>query len=301
MRVLVTGGAGYTGVPLVAALLREGHRVRVLDNLSRGAAALLPLLAADRRLEVVRGDVRDARAVAYAVGDADAVFHLAGISGQPACERDPVTADSINVDGTGVLVRHLSPTQLLVNASTTSFYGHAPDGASREDAKIVPVNVYGQTKYTAELIVSGHQRAVNLRWATVFGLAPNLRDDLMVQDFVRRAVRDRLVVLYDPDSTRTFIHVSDQVRGYLHALHHQDDFVGQTVNLGAAVLNRTKRQVAEAVKLRVPCEVLVAERSDPDRRNFRVDFALAERLGFHCNTSLDVGIDELARWYEVAT
>lgn len=208
MKILVTGGAGYCGVPLCAALLAAGHHVTILDTFMFGYAPVLHLLS-NPKLEIVKEDIRGPTLSRY-LSDKDVVFHLAGISGYPACEANPASARLVNIDGTRNLCQQLYKSQILINASTTSFYG-ASKTECRETDPITPVNLYGESKKIAEDICMERANSISLRWATVFGVSPRMRDDLMVNDFVRRAMRERVLVLYDPDSTRTFIHIDDLV------------------------------------------------------------------------------------------
>lgn len=293
MRILVTGGAGYTGIPLCTQLLQDGHEVTILDNFMYGTAPLYGI-ASHPNLTIVRGDIRDERIDCHIAQDV--IFHLAGISGYPACEANPGGARLINVDGTANLVRHLDEGQLLINASTTSFYG-AKMGPSIEGDVIKPVNLYGETKLAAEKICMEREHAISLRWATVFGVASRMRDDLMVNDFVRRAIKDRVLVLYDPDSMRTFIHLHDQVRGYISAM---ETFESGIYNMGDVMLNLTKRQIAEQVSEYVPCEIIIAQTGDKDIRDFRANFDKAEDCGFRCEFPLRHGIAELVKLYSFA-
>lgn len=295
-KILVTGGAGYTGTALVERLLFEGHRVTILDNLMFGVEPLLHLIN-HHFLTVVRGDVRDPRLDLSAY---DGVFHLAGISGYPACEANPGAAYTVNVDGTRNIVSKLdSPHQWLINASTTSFYG-ASKNESRETDEVTPVNLYGETKYAAEQICMEHENTISLRWATVFGVSSRMRHDLMINDFVNRARTDGVIVLYDADSMRTFIHIADQVAGYMAAANNLKNYMqAGIVNMGSTRFNLTKLQIAEAVREVVPCEIILAETKSRDVRNFIANFDTARALGFDCQCDLELGIMELAKFYHL--
>ena len=293
MNALITGGAGYVGNLLAKALLEQGHHVTVLDNFMFGYDSILHIVD-HPHLRVLKQDVRNSD-MAYLAGH-DVVFHLAAISGYPACEANPHSAQLINVDATQRIVRHLSPDQLIVYASTTSLYG-ANGEVSTEDTPVSPASLYGSTKYAAEQIVMEHPRAIALRWATVFGVSPRMRAGLMVNDFVEKAVHERALVLFQADSERTFMHIQDSVRGYLFALEHAEAMNGKVYNMGSERLDLSKRQLAERIRRSVEFEIIEAGAPDQDVRNFHVSFDRAKALGFDCEVELDAGLAELIKLY----
>ncbi len=227
---------------------------------------------------------------------ADAVFHLAAISGYPACEANAHSARLINVDATENLVACLEPEQLLIFASTTSFYG-AKGGVGTEDAEIKPVSLYGVTKAEGERIVMARENSISLRWATVFGISPRMREGLLVNDFAEKAVHERTIVLFDSWSRRTFMHVSDLVRGYVFALQNVDRMRGGIFNMGSSRLNYTKADIAKKVQEQTECEIIESHLGDTDIRHFEVSFDKAAELGFDCEVSLEEGIAELIKLY----
>lgn len=291
--VVVTGGAGYVGSLLVPALLRRRYRVRVIDNLMYGADALFPYVG-NPQLEVVRADIRNN--LAPYLKDADAVFHLAGMSGFPACADNPSAAKAINVAATRRLTRVLSPRQLLVYASTTSFYGELP-GVCDEATLPRPVSLYGKTKYQAEQICMDRSNSIALRFATLFGVSPRMRTDLLVNDFVRRAVYERYLVLFEATTKRTFLHVSDAVRGYELALKQQKKMAGSVYNVGSERLNFSKAEIAAAISKRTGCAVTRVAVDDFDVRDFETSFAKIRVLGFTPRTTVAAGIAELVKLY----
>ena len=293
MNALITGGAGYVGNLLAQALLEQGHHVTVLDNFMFGYDSILHIVD-HPRLSVLKQDVRNSD-MTYLAGH-DLVFHLAAISGYPACEANPHSAQLINVEATQRIVSHLSSDQLIVYASTTSLYG-ANGEVSTEDTPVSPASLYGSTKYAAEQIVMEHPRAIALRWATVFGVSPRMRAGLMVNDFVEKAVHERALVLFQADSERTFMHIQDSVRGYLFALEHADVMNGKVYNMGTERLDLSKRQLAERIRRSVEFEIIEAGAPDQDVRNFHVSFDRAKALGFDCEVELDTGLAELIKLY----
>jgi nucleoside-diphosphate-sugar epimerase len=293
MKILVTGGAGYKGVLLVEQLLDKGHEVVLLDNFMYGYAPVLHLVSREK-LTLRQLDVRNIGPAD--VSPFDVVFHLAGISGVPACAANPHSAEVINVEATRRLVGLLGKSQVLVNASTTSFYG-ASGVAFDETMAVEPISIYGRTKYQAEVIVQQHPGAISLRFATVFGVSPKMRDDLLVNDFVYKALHDKLIILFAANSKRTFVHVRDAVEAYMFCLDHLGEMSGQVYNVGSEELNFSKQEIASAVCRQVKCEVAHSSMPSEDRRNFEVCFRKLKALGYRTRRSLEYGVSELAKLY----
>jgi nucleoside-diphosphate-sugar epimerase len=297
MKVAVTGGAGYCGIPLCEELLAKGHRVTMVDNFMFGYEPVLHL-ARNPNLEIIKRDIRH-EDTSY-LADKDVVFHLAGISGYPACEANPHSAKLINITATIQIVGRLSPSQLLIFPSTTSFYGSS-GARSTEETLPTPVSLYGITKVEGERAVMNRANSISLRWATVFGVSPRMRAGLLVNDFVDKAVNERAIVLYDADSRRTFMHVADVVRGYMFALDNHDRMKGGVFNMGSDRFNFTKREVAQQVRKLAPCDVINADLGDTDIRNFLVCFDKVKKLGFDCTIDMQQGIEELVKLYRFYT
>ena len=247
MNILVTGGAGYKGVMLTNELLKKGHKVTVLDNFMYGFDSILHL-AANKNLSIIKRDIRND--LKHYVKDKDVIIHLAAVSGYPACEANPHSAHDINISATERLVKLLSKDQRLIYASTTSFYGNS-GVESDEGSEITPTTVYSATKYAAEKIVMQKANAISLRFATIFGISPKMRVDLLVNDFTYHAVNDRCVVLYKANSKRTFLHIKDAIAGYLFALENFDSMKNNIYNLGDEKLNFSKAPLPPAVAFQV--------------------------------------------------
>jgi len=291
LRILITGGAGYTGIPLARSLLSLGHFVEIHDVLRNGDQGLRAVID-HPRLTFKRQDVRLVHS--DDVRDFDVVFHLAGISGLPECDAFPVEARDINVRGTQALLEALRPETKLINASTTSFYGSS-GRPSTEETPLTPLSLYGESKAEAEKLVSERPNSCSLRWATIFGYAPLFRLSLMPNDFVARALFDGAIPLYDGDSRRSFLHVSDQVSGYCYAMDHWLSFENSVVNMGSENFNLTKRELAEEVVALVPAEILDLRNGDADKRHFFVDYSLARKLGYEPNSRLRDGLEEVVK------
>ncbi|HPM24099.1 MAG TPA: SDR family oxidoreductase [Phycisphaerae bacterium] len=296
MKILITGGAGYKGLKLSEALLERGHEVTVFDNFMYGMEPALFLFRHFPRITLVAKDIRNIEP-----GDVtpfDCVFHLAGISGYPACEANPHSAQMINVGGTDRLVSCLGRDQRLIYASTTSIYGKS-DELCTEDSPVHPASLYAVTKYEGEKRCLEHANCVALRFATVFGVAPRMRWDLMPNDFVMRVVHERALVLFDSRSIRTFLHIDDAIRGYLLALDRFDVMRGQVFNVGTDQLNLSKRQLAERIKAHADFAIIDSDLTDPDVRNFLICFDKITTLDYQPQRSLDEGLRELIALFRV--
>ncbi|MBY0232206.1 MAG: NAD(P)-dependent oxidoreductase [Gemmataceae bacterium] len=301
-RILVTGGLGYIGSIACEHLLAAGHRVTALDNVMYGNEQGLRHLCAKERFDFIRADVRDEAAMRPAVASADVVIHLAAIVGAPACQRDPQSATSINLESVRLLDRLCSPSQLVIYPNTNSGYG-ATTGAAHctEDSPIQPLSLYGQTKCEAERVVLDRPNGIALRLATVFGMSPRMRLDLLVNHFVHAAVTDGYLVLFEKDFKRNFVHVRDVADCFLHCIDHAGRMRGRAYNLGLDSANLSKEELALAVKKHVPRFYLhfAPIGQDPDKRNYIVSSARLKEAGFAAQRSLDAGIVELLKGYRM--
>ncbi len=293
MKILVTGGAGYKGVKLVAKLLSQGYDVTLLDNFMYGFEPILHLVE-NKNLTVLRQDIRNK---VDNVAQYDVIFHLAGISGFPACSANPASAQLINVEATKDLVASLNEKQLIIYASTTSFYGKS-GAPCNEETVVDPVSHYGGTKYRAENIVAQHKNFISLRFATVFGFSPKMRMDLMVNDFVYKALKEGVVVLFDGYAKRTFIHIDDAVDAYIFAMKNHEKMKGNIYNVGGNHLNFSKLEIAQAVQKYVDFKIIDSDVKDKDVRHFIVSFDKISKVGFVPKKKLDDGIVEMMRIFK---
>jgi len=293
-KVLVTGGAGYLGSCMVPMLLDEGYEVTVFDKFSWGIMPLNPI-AHRTNLTVMRGDVTDAAAVAAEVEKADAVIHLAAIVGYPACSQEPEVAKSVNVEGTKNVMAAVNKNQRVIYASTGSCYG-AIDGTCTEETPISPLTLYGETKADGEAVVRA-KGGVGLRLATVFGIAPRLRLDLLVNDLTCKAVALKHFDVYEGNFRRTFLHVSDAARAFIFALQHYNSMTGKAYNVGDESMNMTKMDVARMIEKNVDGCVVTESKSgeDKDKRDYAVSYALIRSLGYKAQISMEDGIKELLK------
>lgn len=297
--VLVTGGAGYIGSILCDYLLDAGYRVTVLDSLLYREGSLFHL-AAHPNFNFVRGDARSESTLRGLLPNVDAIIPLAAIVGAPACDLDPWLAESTNLGAIQILNRLRSPRQLVVYPTTNSGYGtKTGDVYCTEETPLEPISLYGRTKSDAEAELLGSPNAVTLRLATVFGLSPRMRLDLLVNHFVYAALMDRYLVIFEKDFKRNYIHIRDVAEAFLHCLTHSEAMVGRPYNAGLDAANLSKEELALKIKEYVPnFYIHFAEfGSDPDKRNYIVSNQRLREAGFEARRSLDDGIQELLKGY----
>lgn len=299
--VLVTGGAGYLGSVLCEHLLDAGHRVTVLDSFMFGQSPLFHLCA-NPRLEIVRGDARDEPTVRQLLASADVVIPLAALVGAPLCDRDPFAAEAINRDAVRLINRARSKQQLIVYPTTNSGYG-TKSGAQfcTEETPLEPISLYGRSKVEAEEEVLGSDNAITLRLATVFGMSPRMRVDLLVNHFVYAAVTDGYIVIFEKDFKRNYIHIRDVADCFLHCIANSDRMTGRPFNAGLDAANLSKAELALKVREHVPNFYIHFSEvgSDPDKRNYIVSNQRLRDAGFEAKRSLDDGIAELVKGYRM--
>ncbi|MDA8218416.1 MAG: NAD(P)-dependent oxidoreductase [Dehalococcoidales bacterium] len=301
LRMLVTGGAGYIGSILVPALLAEGHRVTVLDNFMYQQNSLLDCCS-NEGLRVIRGDCRDEKTVRFAIKDQDVIIALAAVVGAPLCKEDQTAARSTNLDAIKLLLSLRSRDQRIIYPNTNSGYGVGENGKHcTEDSPLRPLTLYGQTKVEAEKAVLDAGNAIAFRLATVFGTAPRMRIDLLVNEFVYRAVTDRAIVVFEGHFKRNYVHVRDVARAFLHGIANFETMKDQPYNLGLDDANLSKLELCEKIKEYVPgfvfLEAPIGE--DPDKRDYIVSNQRLLSTGFQPHHSLDMGIRELIKGYMI--
>ena len=295
MNVLITGGAGYIGTTLTTQLLNAGHNVTVYDCLKFGGNQLIPFFR-NPNFTFVKGDVRDHTELERHVTRADVVVHLAAIVGYPACSKEPVLASQDNVDATRALAAMTSKDQLVLLGSTGSNYGTLVDQVCTEETPLAPLSHYGRTKTEAEKIVMNETTAVAYRFATAFGISPRLRLDLLINDFVSRALNDRYIVVYESHFMRTFIHVHDIARSFVFAINNRDTMQHNVYNVGSNSLNRSKGEICEIIKSKIDYFLHKADyEKDVDARNYVVSYDKIATTGFETTITIEDGIDELIK------
>lgn len=301
-KILVTGGSGYIGSILVPELLRAGHEVTVVDNFLYNQTSLLDVCNF-KTLTVVRGDARDEKIMKQLIQGKDFIIPLACIVGAPACDADPVAARSINLEAVQMILKLRDPSQKIIFPNTNSGYGRMAEGVAYcdETSALDPVSLYGKLKVQAELELLKAGNAVTLRLATVFGASPRMRMDLLVNDFVYRALIDRTAVLFEPHFKRNYIHVRDVAAAFMHVIEHFETMKNEPYNVGLSDANLSKSELCEEIKKQVPKFVFIesAIGEDPDKRNYIISNAKIEKTGFQPKVSLTDGIAELIKAYQV--
>lgn len=299
MQILITGGAGYIGSVLTPLLLSEGHRVTVVDILMYDRRSLFGCCS-HPNFSFVRGDVRDERLLRDVIPKHDVLIPLAAISGAPACDRDPAAATAINRDAILRLNEIRSPEQPVIYPCTNSGYGtKSGDVFCTEETPLEPISVYGVTKVEAERALLASPNTLTLRLATVFGVSPRMRMELLVNQFVWRAFTDGFLVLYEKHFKRNYLHVLDAAAVFLHAIRHFDNMKGNAYNVGLNDANLSKEELAQRIKSHVPHLYIHAAEvgTDPDRRNYIVSNEKVKQAGFVTSHGLDEGIEQLLKSY----
>jgi nucleoside-diphosphate-sugar epimerase len=299
--ILITGGAGYLGSIMVPALLDAGYRVTVLDNFMFKQNPLAHVCA-NPDFDVVRGDARDEALIKGILKDVDVVIPLAALVGAPLCNMDPLGTETINRDAVVMLCQLMSKDQRILMPITNSGYGIGEKGKfCTEETPLRPISLYGTTKVEAEAAVLERGNAISFRLATVFGMAPRFRLDLLVNDFVYRAVHDRAVVLFEADFKRNYIHVRDVTNAFLHGLNNFDAMKDEPYNVGLSDANLSKRELCEKIHEHLPSFVFLEAPigEDPDKRDYIVSNEKIEATGFKPAFSLDDGIRELIKGYRM--
>ena len=297
--ILVTGGAGYLGSTMVPDLLQLGHRITVLDSFMYKQASLNHVCH-HQNFSVVKGDIRIESVMAPLIKKADIVIPLAALVGAPMCSQDPVGATTINHDAIALMLKLLSKQQMVLMPTTNSAYGTGDkNNFCTEESPLNPISLYAKEKVGIEKELLQRENAISFRLATVFGMSPRMRIDLLVNDFTYRAVHDRFVVLFESSFKRNYVHVRDVSRVFQHAVEHFDKMKGQIYNVGLSDANVSKRELCEHIQKQVPDFVFLDAPvgKDPDQRNYIVSNAKIEATGFKPMYSLDMGISDLIKGY----
>lgn len=301
--ILVTGGAGYIGSILVPELLKSGHNVTVLDNFMFGQNSLIECCIYEN-FDVVKGDARDENILKPLLQKSDYIIPLAALVGAPLCSRDKIGTVTTIRDAAASLVKLASKEQRIIIPTTNSGYGIGQKGVyCTEETPLKPISLYGKVKVEAEKIVLDRENSISFRLATVFGMSPRMRIDLLVNDFTYRAVKDRFVVIFEGHFKRNFIHIRDVARAFIHAIDNFHIMKNEPYNVGLSDANLSKLELCVKIKEQVPDFVYLESPvgEDPDKRDYIVSNEKIEKTGFKPIYSLERGIKELIKGYRIIT
>jgi nucleoside-diphosphate-sugar epimerase len=303
VKILVTGGAGYIGSILTDSLLKSNYQVTVVDNFYYKQFSALNHLLHNKNLEIVDMDVRNPNFLNTFSSKFDCVIPLAAIVGAPACNKNPALAHETNLEAPMKILQSISKDQLVIMPTTNSAYGTTPPGIiTTEQSPLNPLSQYAKEKVLVENELLKRKNSVSLRLATVFGLSPRMRIDLLVNDLTHRALKDKVLVLFSARARRNYIHVRDVSNAISLILKDPDRFLKhQIFNLGNTSANLTKMELALRIKSKMKDLIIIEENvaEDPDQRDYIVSNERIENLGFECEFSLDDGIDELIKFYRL--
>ena len=302
MKILITGGAGYLGSVIVDKMLNAGHEIVVLDKLLFNQTSLLQYTS-NPKFKFIYGDVRNESLLEKLCKEADAIIPLAAIVGFPACAADPKLAREINFQQIVNIVKFTNKNnKKILYPNTNSGYGVGKDDLyCTEESPLTPISVYGQTKCDAENFLRTSTNAIIFRLATVFGVSPRMRTDLLVNDFTYKAITDKYIVVFEKTFKRNFIHIEDVASAFLFMLENYDTYRGEIFNVGLSDANLSKQELLEKIQTHVKDFAVVYDDyyEDPDKRNYIVSNEKIESTGWKPEWDLDRGIKQLIQAYQM--
>ena len=301
MKILITGAAGYIGSVLVPILLQKGHEVIAVDNFMYKQTSLLECCHFDK-LTLINEDVRNTVLIEQQLKKVDAILPLACLTGAPLCDKDPITARAVNFEAIKTILAKRNPDQMVIFPTTNSGYGVGEEGIHcTEETPLRPVSLYGQLKVEIEKIILESGNSITFRFATVFGVSPRMRLDLLVNDFTYRAYHDRFIVLFEAHFKRNYLHVRDAARAFIYGLENFEQMKGEAYNVGLSDANISKAELCEVIKEQLPnfyfTEAEIGE--DVDKRDYIVSNKKIEAAGFKTEHSLSYGIKELIKGFQI--
>ena len=302
MKILITGGAGYIGSLLTEILLKEkGYKITVYDNYFFNQSSLFNKLNYNN-FKLLKKDVRDAKDLISEVKKNDVIIPLAALVGAPICDKYADLVNDVNTKQIKHIVENISNDQKLLIPISNSGYGIGEEGKYLdENSPLNPISLYGKSKVLAEKIALKHNNSISFRLATVFGCSERMRMDLMVNDFVYRAFKERKITLFESHFRRNYVHIYDVCRLFKFAIENFDHFESRVFNVGLSNANLTKKKLCEKIKEHIPDLRIVEDefKKDPDKRNYYVSNERLEKTGFKMSKNLDEGIKELLYFYNL--
>lgn len=301
MKILVTGGSGYIGSILVPELINLGYEVTVVDNFMYKQSSLNQLCVF-KNFNIINGDIRDQNLMRTLISSSDLIIPLAAIVGAPLCNKDPFSAQSINYDAIVNMIKLVSNSQIILMPTTNSAYGTGDENNfCDEESKLNPISKYAIDKVEIEKKLMNRENSISYRLATVFGMSPRMRIDLLVNDFTYRAVNDSSLIIFEGQFKRNYIHIRDVVSAFIHSINNFQKMKGQIYNVGLSDANLSKIELCEEIKTHFPNFTYVEEKykKDPDQRNYIVSNKKIEKTGFKPKYSISDGIKELIKGYKM--
>ena len=299
MKILITGGAGYIGSILIPELLNLKHKITVVDNFMFKQTSLNHLCSFED-FKIINGDIRDKLLMKSLYNKNDVIIPLAAIVGAPLCNKDPFSAQSINSDAIKDMIKEVSKDQMIIMPTTNSAYGTGDkNNFCDEKSPLNPISKYAVDKVEIEKLLMERENSISYRLATVFGMSPRMRIDLLVNDFTYRAYHDSALVIFEGHFKRNYIHVRDVVNAFKHALNNIQSMKSEIFNVGLSDANLSKIELCQEIKKHLPNFTFVEEKikKDPDQRNYIVSNDKIEKTGFMPRYSLSDGIKELIKGY----
>jgi len=298
MNILITGGAGYIGSELLSFLLDE-HKVTVYDSLMYEPTSLLRYTTSPN-FSFAKGDVRNKEKLKEYMDKADIIIPLAALVGFPLCRDNPREAHEVNHLTNRWIAKNKSTDQRIIYPCTNSGYGIGGDAVCTEESPLRPISLYGKTKVAAENEYKNVDNHITFRLATVFGPSSRMRTDLLVNNFVLKSMREKILVLYECEFMRNYVHLFDICRAFKFAIDNWDSCKNETYNIGNDMLNMNKLQLAQTIQKQLPLEIIRAEfTQDLDKRDYVVSSQKFYNKGFECDYDLHAGIEQLITAYNV--
>ncbi len=300
LKILITGGAGYIGSTLTPYLLENNFDLTVVDTFQYSQTSLNSFYKY-KNLDVIKGDVRDSRVMNELLNKNDIIIPLAAVVGAPACDFDESSAESINKKSILSLLKLKSKDQIIIMPTTNSAYGSGDENNyCDENTKLKPISKYAIDKVEIEKELMSKINVISLRLATVFGMSPRMRIDLLVNDFVYKAIKDKFIVLYESHFKRNYIHLADVSKAFLHSINNFESMKNNIFNVGLSNANISKKELCEKIKKFIP-DLEIIEKDfikDPDQRNYIVSNKKIESTGFNPDMNIEDGIQELIKGYK---
>lgn len=297
-KVLLTGGAGYIGSVLSEMLIKKGYEVTLLDNFYYNQNSINHLCFFDN-LKVINGDIRDKDLIKELIPKHDFIIPLAALVGAPLCDKKPLESQSINYDANKFIFECLNSDNKIIMPTTNSAYGSGDENNfCDEDSPLKPLSLYAKQKVELEKELIKKNNFISLRLATVFGMSPRMRLDLLVNDFVYRACKDRFIVIFEPNFKRNYIHLRDVCRAFIKCIDDFDSMKNNIYNVGLSSANISKLELCKLINKYHNFSIKIDDfHEDPDKRNYIVSNQKIEKTGFMPEVDLEEGIKELIKGY----